>query len=266
MILNGGEEMRKIALIGLTCLVAMTISSVGLGRVTKDDFCAVWLFDEGTGKKVQDSSGNGNDGEIIGDLKWVDGKIGKGLEFPGESMNLVQVPNSDSLNPTKAITITAWVNLADSNGNRRIVQKSTPGSDNQYRLLLEWGSFKFDAGPGVSPKEVTTAIFSTGEWHHVAGVYDGKEIAIYIDGEKVVHQDASGEMTPSTGPLFIGAKWNDPAHPGDYWKGILDEIAIFNRGLTGDEIKEVMEGIGKVFALNPEGKIAVSWGEIKSRY
>ncbi|HID57050.1 TPA: LamG domain-containing protein [Candidatus Poribacteria bacterium] len=131
---------------------------------------------------------------------------------------------------------------------------------------MEWGSFKFDAGPGVSPKEVTTAIFSTGEWHHVAGVYDGKEIAIYIDGEKVAHMDATGEMTPSAGPLFIGAKWNDPGHPGDYWKGVLDEIAIFNRGLTGDEIKEVMEGIGKVFAVNPQGKIAVSWGEIKSRY
>ncbi|MCD6508314.1 LamG domain-containing protein [Candidatus Poribacteria bacterium] len=262
--------MRKIALlIGLTCLVAVAISSVGLAKVTKDDLCAVWLFDEGTGKKVLDSSGNGNDGEIIGDLKWVDGKFGKALQFPGESKNLVKIPNSDSLNPTKGITITAWGWLEDTDGNRRFLQKSTPGSDNQYRLLLEWGSFKFDAGPGVNPKEITTPIFSTKVWHHVAGVYDGKEIAIYIDGKKVAHQNASGEMKPSTGPVFIGAKWDDPAHPGDYWKGKIDEVAIFNRGLTEDEIKEVMEkGLKAILAptttpVNSGGKLAATWGEIK---
>ena len=102
----------------------------------------------------------------------------------------------------------------------------------------------------------------------MAGVYDGKEIAIYIDGKKVVHQNASGEMIPTTGPLFIGAKWDDPAHPGDYWKGMIDELAIFNRGLTEEEIKEVMEkGLKAILmpstAVNAEDKLAVTWGEIK---
>ncbi|MFQ6044048.1 MAG: LamG-like jellyroll fold domain-containing protein, partial [Candidatus Poribacteria bacterium] len=201
---------KSIILAAVVCLTFFSISGIAFSKITKEDFSGLWLFDEGAGKTVGDSSGNGNDGDIIGDLKWVDGKFGKALEFPGESLNLVQIPNSDSLNPTTGITIMAWGWLADTNGNRRFLQKSTPGSDNQYRLLLEWGSFKFDAGPGVNPKEVTTPIFSTEEWHHVAGVYDGKETAIYYDGEKVASQDASGEMTPSDGPIFLGAKWNDP--------------------------------------------------------
>jgi len=256
---------RSILIMALFFSIFSSISNIGLAEVTMDDLCGLWLFDEGAGKTVKDSSGNGNDGEIIGDLNWVDGKFGKALEFPGESMNLVQIPDSDSLNPTTGITISAWGWLADTGGNRRFLQKSTAGSDNQYRLLLEWGTFKFDAGPGVSPKEITTPIFSTEEWHHVVGTYNGKESAIYIDGEKVVSQNASGEMTPSTGPIFLGAKWNDPAHPGDYWKGKIDEVAVFNRGLTEDEIKSLMDGFGKVFfAVEPKDKLAVRWGALKS--
>ena len=247
------------------CLIFLGISNIGFSKITKEDFCGVWLFDEGSGTTVKDSSENGNDGEIIGNLNWVDGKFGKALEFPGEPLNLVQIPSSDSLNPTTGITIMAWGWLADTDGNRRFLQKSTAGSDNQYRLLLEWGSFKFDAGPGVAPKEVTTPIFSTEEWHHVAGVYNGKEIAIYIDGKKVVSQNASGEMRPSDGPIFLGAKWNDPNHAGDYWKGIIDELAVFSRGLTEDEVKEAMNGLTSIItAVEPKGKLAVKWGALKA--
>ena len=254
---------RTLLLLFLSVLLA--VPSLAMAKITADDIVGLWLMDEGSGKVIADSSGNGNDGEIIGDLKWVDGKFGKALEFPGESMNLVQVPNSDALNPTTGITIMAWGWLVDGAGNnRRFLQKSTPGSDNQYRLLLEWGQFKFDAGPGVSPKEITTAVFPEGEWHHVAGVYDGKEIAIYVDGDKVASNPASGEMVPSTGPIFLGAKWNDPAHPGDYWKGKIDELAVFGRGLTEDEIKETMKGMANVLAVDANGKLSTTWSHIKN--
>jgi hypothetical protein len=239
---------------------------VSIAEITEEDIGGLWLFDEGSGKTVSDSSGNGNDGEIVGELEWVDGKFGKALQYPGESMNLVMLPNSDSLNPTSGITIMAWGWLVEGTGNnRRFLQKSTAGSDNQYRLLLEWGNFRFDPGPGVSPQALDTPVFAEEEWHHVAGVYDGSESAIYIDGEKVASQAASGEMIPSDGPIFLGAKWNDPGHPGDYWKGMIDELAVFKRGLTADEIKQAMNGLGNIFAaaLYAEGKLATTWGELK---
>jgi hypothetical protein len=252
-------------LIGRLILLQNRLRSPRFVMVSKEDYCGLWLFEEGAGKKIADSSDNKNDGEIIGELKWVEGKYGKALEFPGASQNLVQVPDSKTLNPTKGITVMAWGWLVDAaGGNRRFLQKSTPGSDNQYRFLLEWGVFKFDAGPGVSPEEVTTGIFSENEWHHVAGVYDGKEIALYIDGEKVAKLAASGEMIPSTGPLSLGAKWNDPGDPGDYWKGKIDELAVFNRGLTADEIKEAMKGLGNL-SVEPAGKLATTWASIKAQ-
>lgn len=199
--------MRKTVLVLVLLCMFVAIPHISMAKMTKEDFCGLWLLDEGTGNNVADSSGNKNDGKIIGKLNWVVGKYGKALEFPGTSQNLVQVPDSKTLNPTTGITIMAWGWLVEGAGNnRRFLQKSTPGSDNQYRLLLEWGSFKFDAGPGVSPEEITTPVFPENEWHHVAGVYDGKEIAIYIDGVKVANSPASGEMIPSTGPCILGCK------------------------------------------------------------
>jgi hypothetical protein len=263
---GGYITMHKTLFILMLLIMLIVMPHVSVAEITEDDILGLWLFDEGEGKTVSDSSGNGNDGEIIGELEWVDGVFGKALQYPGESMNLVMLPNSDSLNPTTGITIMAWGWLEDTGGNRRFLQKSTAGSDNQYRLLYEWGNFRFDPGPGVSPQTLDTPVFPTQEWHHVAGVYDGKESAIYFDGEKVASQAASGEMIPTTGPIFLGAKWNDPGHPGDYWKGVIDELAVLGRGLTADEIKQAMNGFGMIFSVDAQGKLAATWGSIKNQH
>jgi hypothetical protein len=73
-------------------------------------------------------------------VEWTkDGKIGGAMKFTGP-YNYVQVQSSNSLNMTQAITIAAWINPSWT-GNNRIMQKSSGGGDNQYRLLKEWGDF-----------------------------------------------------------------------------------------------------------------------------
>ena len=146
-----------------------------------------------------------------------------------------------------------------------LLQKSEGGSDNQYRLLLEWGNFRFDAGPGVTPNTVDVPIFSEKKWHHVAGIYDGKEIILYIDGNKEGSKPAKGDMVPSDGPIFLGTKWAG-APNGDYWNGKIDEVAIIPRGVTQAEIQEVIKnGFAKTIAsVDPAEKITVTWGKIRS--
>lgn len=70
-------------------------------------------------------------------------------------------------------------------------------------------------------------------------------------------------MTPSTGPIFLGAKWNDPGNPGDYWKGVIDELVVLGRGLTAEEINQAMEGFEAVFSVDAQGKLAATWGGLK---
>ena len=66
----------------------------------------LWKFDEGSGKKTEDSSGNKLTGELEGGCDWVDGKFGKAIKFDGKT-GFVAI--KEHANPTKAITVSAWV-------------------------------------------------------------------------------------------------------------------------------------------------------------
>ena len=254
----------------LICFVFHVSFNQAQAAITKKDIVAVWLFDDGSGSTLKDSSGNGNDGKLVEGPTWIDGKFGKALKFDSKKKHRVKVENSDSLNVTDQISILAWGFVSDKAGNRRFLQKSTPGSDNQYRLLREGGFFRFDAGPGVSNSRVQSPMFTDNEWHHVAGIYDGKTTAIYIDAKQTASQKSTGKMNPSDGPIFIGTK-HPNAPEGDYWMGMIDEVAIINRAVTTAELSQAMKGFDKILndndtAVDAGGKAATMWGQIKSSY
>ncbi len=78
----------KFVLILASLMLVMGIGSLAIGA--EKDLVGLWAFDEGTGNKVKDLSGNGNDGTISG-AKWVDGKFGKALEFHGDGDQVAHV-------------------------------------------------------------------------------------------------------------------------------------------------------------------------------
>ena len=205
--------------------MSFTLAAIKLkpaqGRHYQRRFVALWLFDDGSGNILTDSSGNGNDGKLIEGPTLDKGKFGGALKFNSVKRQRVKVENADSLNLTDQISILAWGLVSDTTGNRRFVQKSTEGSDNQYRLLREGFFSRFDAGPSVSNSRVQYPMFKENEWHHVAGIYNGKTTALYIDGKQAAEQKSTGKMVPSARPLFIGTK-HPSAPAGDYWNGLID--------------------------------------------
>jgi concanavalin A-like lectin/glucanase superfamily protein len=77
---------------------------------------------------------------------------------------------------------------------------------------------------------------SLGEWHHIAGTYDGTVIKFFIDGILVGQQPATGSLYISNEPLFIGTKW--AASPSvDYLDARLDELRIYTRALPQSTIQ-----------------------------
>ena len=196
-----------------------------------------WKLDEGSGTLAADSSGNGNDGTLNGPVEWVDGHDGKALSFNGP-YNYVLVQDSPSLDMTDAITIAAWIN-PNWTGNNRILQKSSGGGDNQYRLLKEWGDNMVFHLPGLSPDRLEfPGLPPIGEWTHLAGVYDGSRMIVYYNGEIAGEQDSSGDLGTSDGTLTIGTK-HETAPAGDEYHGMLDDIRIYNRGLSQSEIRKL---------------------------
>jgi len=102
-----------------------------------------------------------------------------------------------------------------------------------------------ERGPAVSTDGGKTwkwlGIEAMGEpvnvWHHVAMTWDGKTITAYLDGKVVGQADA--KMTPAVDSMFIGKR----VHGADkFFKGIIDEVVVYNRALSSDEIQRVMNG------------------------
>jgi len=193
-----------------------------------------WKFDEGYGSTTADSSLNDNTGMISGpSWQWTGGLFGPALYFGGEDQ--VAVSNSASLNPVQAITVSAWVNPNNWYNYPRILEKGK--SNNQYGLFVNPAGQLVFALYGVTNGMLVTALPSELAWHQIAGVYDGTLISLYIDGQVVTQQTASGQIPVTADPLAIG--FRPAANVFYYFQGIIDDVRIYGRALSASEIVQL---------------------------
>jgi len=218
---------------GMTEGLDLTQSSV---KRAENGLVAQWLMDEGTGTNVGDNSGNGNDGTMnnMDNSKWVEGMDGKALKFDG-SDDYVKVDDAPTLDMTDEITIEAWVKLNELNrrqcfvGKRHGVAASQigyllkMGDDNS--LALQFNGFGYNAG-----------ILKADVWQHVAGTYDGSTINLYINGVNIGSENHSGSITSNNAPVYLGAFYYSSFT--NLLNGELDEIAIYNKAMTKNEIAQ----------------------------
>ncbi|MFQ6119136.1 MAG: LamG-like jellyroll fold domain-containing protein [Methanosarcinales archaeon] len=195
---------------------------------------AEWHFDEGSGNIAKDTSGNGNDGVIHG-ATWVYGKFGKALRFDGVD-DYVEVPDSPGLDITDAITIEAWVKPLTLTSNTYPMWKvNTYGLG--YGILIIGGAsdkYQFAFHDGGSWQYVNTATSPTiGNWYHIVGTFDGLNIRIYVNGALENTASYSGGINPTTNTLVIGSGSPTVGH----FNCIIDEVRIYNRALSAEEIK-----------------------------
>lgn len=166
----------------------------------------------------------------IGNPQPVSGDGGAALNFDGAADGIL-VSDAPVLNPAKAITIAAWFNADDWNGNRRIAQKGR--SDNQYRLLAEQGKLVWDiAGVG----ELQAPLPAPGSWHNVVATYDGETMRLYVDGNPVGSLSAGGEIPATRDALGIGTKpGRTPAV--DHFHGRIREVRIYDAALHPEHVR-----------------------------
>ena len=108
-----------------------------------------------------------------------------------------------------------------------------------------------------------TPLPTPGEWTHLAVTFDGEVQRGYVNGvkgEKGGNVDMfwAGPIGHVDVPLKIGASGSDT------YTGLIDEIAIYSRALTEEEILEAMEQGHGFIAVHPSGKLPLCWGIIKA--
>lgn len=217
----------------------------------------LWQFEE-PGDVQPDLSGQGNDATVQPGATWMaDGDRGGVMDFDGNDAFL-EVADSESLSITGDITIAAWVNSTDystSTGFRSIVGKTQVNQPAPYDLYLVSGSglprFYLGNGAGVNGQGTGTAAPIEGEWHHIAVTRIGDTITHYLDGEFNGEGVVVTTVADVDGPLYIGNR----ADLFTDMFGQLDDVAIFNGGLSGPVIQEIMNGDFTRFGVAPGGSL-----------
>jgi len=247
---------------GLTALVLLMAVSAWSDLVIYYDFEAM------SGDMIPDMSGNGHDGAINGDIVLEPGVYGQAAKFAkGSYLDLDGENFPDGDIPKDAFTICAWINIestgehhaifnARASDEQWLTHPEVRDTSNQYRWLLRTDK------PGGTIFDIKTGEPKVGEWVHFAGTYsraDGVGI-LYIDGEEVGREDAREADAPVAGDWGMGARVGlniDDARP---FTGLMDDLCIWMKALSLDEIIQVKGGI---VAVSPKGKLAATWADIK---
>ncbi len=142
------------------------------------------------------------------------------------------------------MTIIAWIDPGDfSSTDGRIISKADGTSPNQHDWMISYedvGSryrlrFRLTAGGRLRELRPSTARLEANTWQFVAAVYDGSSMKLYQNGERVAHRSQSGTIATSTKSVWIGGNPDDQTvRP---WPGKLDEIAVFQKALTKEQVR-----------------------------
>ena len=182
-----------------------------------------------------DASGNANHGTLGGTNKptLTVGKVGQGLLFNSSS---VTVPNASSLNITGGLTVSAWINPSSLGGGyQTVLSKRGPGNTTDYELSLDTttGALIFYDGTIYLSSYIPTI----NKWTHVTVTVDPSgNLTIYANGVSV-YTNTGVSLSANTASLFIGVGGGNGS--GQFFKGKLDEVRVYNRALSAVEAQEL---------------------------
>lgn len=237
-------------------LLALAMMSSGYAQVPEslvgDGLAAWWPFDG----NFNDFSGNNNHCSVNGLVPFVEDRNGipsAAISFSGNGSNFLSVIYSqESFTFTEGLSISAWVNSNSGSGDRRALQMGgTDASGKGFHILKRntWLGYTLQEGGANDPafglwsgSSATTPI-NLGEWHHVVFSVDFASLQwnTFLDGVLVESGIAPIPFENNQIPLVftqtfeIGRKMGNSDN-GDAWSGFIDDVGIWNRALSGDEV------------------------------
>jgi len=210
-----------------------------------------WRLDDGFGSQVaHDSSGNGNDCQLRNldpSADWTDGPLVGALSLTGHGWLECARPDSWS-SLSNEVTVAGWVKLLGSPHDLHTLVSRQKGNDNQDYFLMGFGNGNLVFSSNVWSVRVKYPFPVGDRWVHVAGTHAADGTArLYINGEEVAHSMSrkTGSISGGGNGLFWGAGLNvpDPRHPTEILEGAVDDLAVYSRSLSGNEIAALASGV-----------------------
>jgi len=217
-------------------------------------------FDDDRDGKVSDRSGRGHQGIISGNVLYEKSFKGKAARFTAPNSYIMCPDKELNLNGWKHVTVSAWVCFRAFTSYSCVVSRGEVTGERSGGIAMfaggpigaKWRNNVFRIIDGDQAVDASGSGFdrekgghpTPGRWYHMAGTYDGKKIALYIDGELAASRDVPNPErgitdSPET-KLVIGTdgmqsriiSWTDV-----YFGGLIDEIRMYNRTLSKEQIR-----------------------------
>jgi hypothetical protein len=243
----------------LVCSVFVPAASVANAGL-RDGLVGYYPLNEGTGTVAHDMSGSGHDGTLNNGITWISpGYQGGGVNDNGAADARIQLGTWNPAEGTGKLSLAMWIRWAGGGGTYQglLGKRNTWPGTTMFQLQVRpenGGTFRLETGSYaiVSPNNTLSPLVHT--WVHVAATFDGTTARLYLNGK----QAASGAFAftmAGTGSLMgigsvtgggTGYDGNNQTFLGD-----MDEVAIFNRTLSAEEVALAMIGLGGDRAASP---------------
>ncbi|HXJ23068.1 MAG TPA: LamG domain-containing protein [Polyangia bacterium] len=244
----GCSAQRIVAVDPFPCGDAGASGCMELG----DQLIGFWRLDETSGSSIaHDSSLNNNNGTLAAidpASAWVaDGPEGGALAPQGKGY--VQVPDSESIDSiTTAVTVAAWIYIDGAiTDYATVISRQIAATYGQHYHLSIRADMKpalfittpasmqvFIAGPTAVPLQT---------WVHIAGTYDGSMARLYLNGVDVIDAPVTGPFAAESNPVILSGNNNpSPTNLSERIPGRLDDVLLYRRALSGDEIARLSNG------------------------
>ena len=215
--------------------VLILVRDAGIGQ--SGDLVAHYLF----AGNANDVTGNGNNGSVYDCIYSDDmhGNTSQAIKL-NTSVSKVLVDNSDALNFRDGLTVSYWINISElfdresypvSHGNWTTRWK-TSITDDRLRFTLNGSRGIVD----VDSKQE----FETDKWYHVVALFNGMDCLVFLDGKLEGFIPYSGQINITSYDLVFGQSLPDQG--GFNYNGLLDNLRIYNYGISYDKVKEIYEG------------------------
>ncbi|MHC4738393.1 MAG: LamG domain-containing protein, partial [Planctomycetota bacterium] len=218
---------------------------------TGEEIIAWWQLNDASGGTATDSTVYAHDGTLNGPAWLDDAEQGWCLDFNSSRNDYVSIGDESFFDLTGDITVMAWINAGylDWTNFSTVIAKGRDGNGGwtiQKAARANAMSFFVDVtGMPWDGIKTNVAVFDS-DWHHIAGVYDGSNAYIYVDGGLDSNSvSCSGSIVTNDWPVYIGQNphtWLSESSNARGWIGLIDDVRIYNYALTQSEVNDIYTG------------------------